>query len=506
MLMRAFAEQFEAEEPTGGQPIPIRPVVPEPGAYPLDALSPRLQAAARAIMAKVQLPPAIAAQSVLAVAALSVQAYTDVQLPTGERVPTSLFLITVAASGDRKSSADKLALRPVRTREHELHMEYMRAQADFLADQAAYTAARKKAVTGKRGRNEIKAAIEACGEEPTPPPQPLLVCDEPTVQGMQRLYAEAMPSLGLFSDEGGQWLGGYAMSDENRGQTGAALSKLWDGAAIKRVRGTDGVTILHGRRLSAHLMIQHRSAKRLFGDVELRDQGLLSRLLICQPTSMRGERMWRDAGADADGDLEKYEHRVLGLLRSPLPMDPVTRELRPSVMKLSDAAKAIYVAFHDAVEAELKKGGAFEAISGFAAKLPEHSVRIAAVMAYFEDRRTTEITDTALAAGINIAKYHADEALRLLGIGSADEDTERAAELIEWIRGQKFTAVGLRALGRQGPGRNLTAPHLKRAVALLVEMKHLIPIIGGAVVQLPNGKTEVNREAFTVVPDVELAE
>ena len=231
----------------------------------------------------------------------------------------------------------------------------------------------------------------------------MLVSDEGTLQGLQKLFADAMPSLGLFSDEGGQWLGGFAMSEEQRGQTGAALSKLWDGAPIKRVRGTDGVTILRGRRLSIHLMIQHRIARRLFGDPDLKDQGLLSRLLICQPLSMKGDRAWKRPDENSDLELTKYQTRVLKMLSDPMPMDHETRELRPKVIALSPDAEPLFIAFHDAVEIELKPGGGFEEITGFAAKLPEHAVRLAAVMAYFEDREVASISARALSAGINPA-------------------------------------------------------------------------------------------------------
>src|SRR5215211_588334 len=48
-----------------------------------------------AISRKVQVPEAIAAQSVLAVAALASQAHADVMLPYGQTRPLSLFLVTV---------------------------------------------------------------------------------------------------------------------------------------------------------------------------------------------------------------------------------------------------------------------------------------------------------------------------------------------------------------------------------------------------------------------------
>jgi hypothetical protein len=45
--------------------------------------------------------------------ALVGQAHADVALPSGQTRPLSLFLLTVAASGERKSAVDALALGPI---------------------------------------------------------------------------------------------------------------------------------------------------------------------------------------------------------------------------------------------------------------------------------------------------------------------------------------------------------------------------------------------------------
>jgi hypothetical protein len=499
--MTAFAAAYNDAGPGVSQPIPIKPAMAVSGEYPIDAMSPKLLAAARAIIDKVQVPPAIAANSVLAAASLGVQPYIDVELPTGEVIPTSLFVVTVASSGDRKSSCDKLALRAVRQREREMRDTYRDGEAGFKADLLAYQTARKKATTGKKTRDQIKEEIEACGPEPVAPAQPILLSDEGTLQGLQKLFAEAMPSLGLFSDEGGQWLGGHSMSEENRGATGAALSKLWDGAPIKRIRGGDGVSFLPGRRLALHLMVQPRIARRLFGDPDLKDQGLLSRILISQPSSIKGDRPWREPDAVSNADLERYDNRLWRLLSDPLPMDIDTRELRPKTLRLSDEAKALFVGWHDAVERDLRPGGAYEDVAGFAAKLPEHSVRLAAVMAYFEKPDVPEISALALSCGIKLAQFYANEALRVLGLGAAADDEENADQLISWIRGKDHTIVGKRWLAQNAYPRNLRNKSvLDRSIEILLENKHLVTIKNGAEMSI-DGKATFYREAFTVVPD-----
>ena len=94
--------------------------------YPIEALGPVLGPAAAAISRKVQAPEAIAAQSVLAAASLVAQAHADVMLPYGQTRPLSLYLATVAGSGDRKSSADNEALWPIRKYERTMKEVYDR--------------------------------------------------------------------------------------------------------------------------------------------------------------------------------------------------------------------------------------------------------------------------------------------------------------------------------------------------------------------------------------------
>ena len=496
-----FDQQFADGEQAVPQPIPIKPAVAAPGQFPIAALSPRLQAAARGMQDLTQAPLAIAAQSVLAAAALAVQPFIDIVLPTGETIPSSLFLVTIAISGERKSANDKLALNAVRRREAEMREEWRKRSADFLADSTAHKEALSKAKKGS-DRYAIKEAIERCGPEPIAPPLPMLVSDEGTLQGLQKLFARAMPSLGLFSDEGGMWLGGYAMAEENRGQTGAALSKLWDGAPIKRVRGTDEVEFLAGRRMSMHLMVQPRIANRLFSDVELRDQGLLGRILISNPATHRGARPWRDPSDDSRLDVEKFDARLYTLLTGEMPMDPETRELKPAKIPFSPEARKLWIEWHDTVEASLKPGGDFDEIASFAGKLPEHSARLAAVMAYFEaPRQCAEISASALASGITLAQYYAGEALRAIGVGNADTDSEHADALIRFIRDRGHRVVGTRWLSRNVTPKDIRpAAVLKRAILLLEEMGHLKRIKGGADMVV-DGKPTYQREAFTVVED-----
>ena len=96
-------------QPDYAEPIPL--VIEDADTpYPLAALGKVLGAAAQAIVEVVQVPAALAAQSVLAAAAMAAQPHANA-LRAGQPIPLSLFALTIAESGDRKTAADRLALR-----------------------------------------------------------------------------------------------------------------------------------------------------------------------------------------------------------------------------------------------------------------------------------------------------------------------------------------------------------------------------------------------------------
>jgi hypothetical protein len=202
-------------------------------------------------------------------------------------------------------------------------------------------------------------------------------CNEPTYEGLIRLFDEGWPSIGLFSDEGGQFIGSYAMKKENRLKTATALSNLWDGKNIRRVRGGDGLKILPGRRLSLHLMAQPLVAQQLFGDPLLRDQGLHSRLLAVMPASTQGTRFLSKKDLANFCDFSSFSSVLSSILWRGLPLGK-DKGLLPRPLPFSKKAAQLWFEYVDHIEAQLGPNGDRKIINGLANKLPEHAGRFAA--------------------------------------------------------------------------------------------------------------------------------
>jgi hypothetical protein len=166
--------------------------------------------------------------------------------PDGPGPPDLLYVFSVAASGERKSSTDNEALAPVDERERELRGRHDQELEPYEADLAAWKAERQAILADRKvkGRTAKAEAIQGLGQPPAAPLLPMLTAPEPTYEGLCRLLDLGQPSVGVFSAEGGQFIGGHAMNAENKLKTAAALSDLWDKGLVKRLRAGDGAKIL----------------------------------------------------------------------------------------------------------------------------------------------------------------------------------------------------------------------------------------------------------------------
>ena len=111
---------------------PLFRELPPAQPYPMAALG-KLRPAAEATHLMTQAPMALCAQSVLAAAALAIQAHYDVILPGGGQKPLTQLFLSIAESGERKSSVDRIALRPVAMFEEELRAGNKDKITEFLA-------------------------------------------------------------------------------------------------------------------------------------------------------------------------------------------------------------------------------------------------------------------------------------------------------------------------------------------------------------------------------------
>jgi len=423
---------FKAEGPQ-----PLLREIPQGEPYPVEALGP-LREAVEAVQGMALAPVAIPAGSALAMASLAVQGFADVETLGGKR-PVSLFLLTVAKSGERKSSCDRPLMSALQNFEADQAQAYKKAHKKWVDEQELYDLTRKKLMNTTAGGNgtkatEAQADLKAMGDPPEGPILPDRTASEPTLEGLFRAFQQGSPSLGLFSDEAGQFIGGHAMSQDNRMKTLGGINSLWDGSEIKRTRAGDGVYTLRGRRLALHLMMQPVVAGDFLSDPLAGGLGFLPRCLICEPPSTIGTRFSGGQRADDGGALWRFSSRLKTILNQDMPVEKYSKQiLNPRTLPLSDKAKKLLVHFSDQIEGAQAPGGDFEGVSGFASKVAEQAARIAGTLALWADLGAPEVTHEMMADAITLAQYYLDEAKRLSEAAEISVDTAQAEMLRLWL-------------------------------------------------------------------------
>ena len=466
------------------EPRPLQRPLAEAEAFPIEVLGETLGAAALKMAEVIQAPLAICGQSVLAAAALAVQGYANVEID-GRVSPLSEFFLTIGESGERKSAVDKYALASHYEHQKNLGQQYKEDLKKFLQEQEAFKKEKEEVLRKSKGYSAKKEALRELGDESEPPLKPFFIIEEPTYEGLVKLLEIGQASQGLFSDEGGRFIGGHGMTSENALKTAAGLSGFWDGKPISRVRAGDGSSLLEGRRVSFHLMAQPNVAQMLLSNSELMEQGLLSRCLDTFPCSTAGHRLYRETNINNCPEMRLYRSRMTEILNCPLPIGDSKNELLPYNLKLTPDAKRLWIKYHDAVEVQLGKGGVLSPIKGLGNKAPEHAARLAGIIAVFNRAEISKISNFSIGVvdmegGISLMKYYLNEALRLFNAKITDPTLSLAQEAYDWIKKENKSVITLVELYQYGPNRIRDAKTAHPIMEVLVDHGWAKPIPDGA--------------------------
>ncbi len=450
------------------EPTPLMRPLPQATEVPLADLGPLIEPI-KAITTLTQAPVALALQGVMNAISISAQSHADAETLFG-KAPLSLFAFSVAESSARKSSVDGLAMEAIRVFEKPFLAKYEKKLAQFEENQGVKN-------WGRASINLIDNEDIALVDVPlTQPISPKISFDDMTYEGLVRHLEFGQPSIGLSSDEGGKIVGGYSMSAQNQLAFAAALSNIWDGKEINKVRAGSGSINLAGRRMSLHLSIQPTVAQRLFANDELRDQGILSRVLVAMPESLKGTRLLReDARQNAKDALKRFGENIVALLmKRPDVSKDSPQELTPRTLQLGAMARKQLVDFYNLVESLQSEGGIYANISGFAGKAAEQVARIAGNVALFEDHEAQAINSKHMAIGITLMEFYLAEAVRIFDTGHVSQNLLDAEDLRKWLCGHYVDdLVDVSEISKRGPRRLRSSEKIKVLMGILEEYGHL---------------------------------
>lgn len=422
------------------EPLPlVAKMAPE--TYPLDALPETIRVAVEEVAAFVKAPLPLVAGSALGALSLAAQAHADIKRAERLTGPSSLFLLGIADSGERKTTCDGFfasAIRQYETEQAELAGPLLK---DHAADMAAWNAEREGILSaikdaGKKEKPTAELARrlrELEQDKPTAPKVPRLMLGDETPENLAWVLAKKWPAGAVVSSEAGVVFGAHGMGKDSVMRNLALLNVLWDGGELSIGRKTSESFTVKGARLTVALQIQEATLRSFFdrsGGLA-RGTGFLARFLVCWPESTQGNRPFTDP-PESWPNLSRFHHRIAGILNTPAPIDDEGR-LTPVMLAFTPEAKAAWVGFHDGIEEELRAGGELYDVRDVASKTADNAARLAALFHVFEHGVGGAVGVDSFEGASRIAAWHLSEARRFFGELAMPVAQANAARLEGWL-------------------------------------------------------------------------
>ncbi len=458
-----IAPAGDSEDNGWPKPHPLAAKV-EPEPYPLDALPLAVRAAVEEVAGFVKAPVPMVASSALAALSLAIQAHADAKRAEKLHGPVGLFLLTIADSGERKSTCDGFFTKPIR--------DYEEAQAEaakpILKDHRAAIEAweakrggvkesiRQLAKAGKPTASMESALRDLEHDKPEAPRIPRLMYADATPEALAFGLAKQWPSGGVVSAEAGIVFGSHGMGKDSVMRNLGLLNQLWDGTSLTIDRRSTESFTVRGARLTVALQVQEPTLREFFtrSGALARGTGFLARFLVAWPESTQGQRPFTDPPANWP-HLAAFHRRIAAILDQPAPIDDGA--LTPPMLPLTPEAKAAWVEYHNAIESELSSGGELYDVRDVASKSADNAARLAALFQMFEGAGGAIGAD-AFEGASRIAAWHLNEARRFFGELALPAELADAARLDSWLiehcKRERTHLVPTREAQRLGPIRD----------------------------------------------------
>jgi len=453
------SEGGQGEEWPEPQPLETK-VLQEP--YPIDAFPATIRAAVEEVQAFIKAPVPLIASAALAALSLAVQAQVDVKRAEKLTGPVSLFLLTIADSGERKSTCDGFFTKAIR--EHELKQaeeakplikDYKAAMGAWEAKQNGIKDSIRQLAKKDQSTREMENALrEHEYQEPEPPRVPRLIYADATPEALKWNLAKQWPSGGVVSSEAGVVFGSHGMNSESAMRNLATLNLLWDGADMPTERRASESFTVRGARLTMALQVQEATLRSFFDKTGAlaRGTGFLARFLISWPESTQGFRLFTEAPENWPS-LAVFNRRIAEILAQPSPIND-DGALTPIMLPMQPDAKAAWIVFHDAIETELVCGGELYDVRDVASKTADNAARLAALLQVFEHGHSA-VSIEAFESASRITAWHLNEARRFLGELALPTEVAGAGRLDAWLldycRREGSDTVPVRKVQQFGP-------------------------------------------------------
>lgn len=449
--------------------------------YPLDTLPETIQAAVQEVVSFVQCPVALAACSALSGISLVGQGLIDVRRANGLEGPTSLYILAIADSGERKSTVDGYFSKPVRQWEEEQEIAARTLIKEYQATIDSWEVKRKGVLTAIQVASKSDKDTSALDkkltslekEKPKPPKVPKVLFVDATSEELAFRLAHEWPVSGVLSSEAGLVFGSHSMGSDTAMRNMALLNSLWGAEPTTFDRRTSESYTLRNVRLTMGLAAQPGTVRAFLNSSKglARDIGWLARFLIAWPESTQGTRLYKDP-PELWPSLDSFHKRLRTLLDLRLPLNDYGA-LSPRMLEFSPEAKLVWVDFHDEVETELRPGREMAEARDIASKAADNAARVAALFHLFEYGSEGTISLEHMESATRIAAWHLYEARRFVGEIAISTELHHASKLDTWLIGycksHMIDEVSVRTIQQMGPSCTRDKQAMDSALKELVE-------------------------------------
>lgn len=448
-------------------PLPlISKIAPE--AYPIDALPKTIREAVIEVQNFTKAPIPLVVTSALGVLSLAGQSYVDIMRAENLCGPTGLFLITIADSGERKSSCDGFFIKPIRDYEaaeiqkaKPLIKIYDAKLAAWISKHSGIKTKIRKLVCDDGKAEEIQRLesklLELENSKPQPPKVPRLIYSDVTPEALKSRFATVWPSAGIISSEGGIVFGAHGMQKDSAMRNLATYNQGWDGKGIPTDRLISESNNTQEVRLTMAIQVQAETLREFsqrLGPLA-RGIGYFARVLFAWPDSTQGTRFFTEPPKHWPS-LTKFHQRIEWILNTPPPFNS-TGELTPTLMSLAELAKIAWVRFHDEIEKELHSSGELYDISDVASKSADNVARLATLFHLIEHGPYGEVEEESVNRASLVMLWHLKESQRFFGEISLSPELLAVNRLDAWLiaycKRENTNQVPMQAVQQRGPSK-----------------------------------------------------
>lgn len=318
------------------------------------------------------------------------QIHVDAPMGDGQ-MPAGLYLVVEGESGSGKTQALQLSHYKIKAHERQQYDDYIKDLATWEAD--------KSALKG----SELKDFLV---NEPKPH-NPITMFSDATIEPVTDKFINGeMSNASWTTDEAAQFFNGHTMTGDTAGNALGVATMIHSTGSFSKTRSLKNAyanpkTHAYDVRLTMLLMAQRVVLEPALNNPLLEGQGFLARVLIACPASTQGSRVWNDPSRReqdrfSDPVLVAYWSRCQQLLDPAPSHQPITPTGAPKRQLMRWQDKQTEQTFYDymqKIENEQAQGGMYEHFKSYASRMAENASRIAALMAFFDERQTISTAD-----------------------------------------------------------------------------------------------------------------